>query len=278
MKIEEKTPEVLGLHLHRLILHPDGECKGTLVFFHGQGDFIDRYPPILEGFTEAGFRCLLTDLPGHGRSPGIRGRVPGFELVDAVLEDSLQGQVEPYLIAGHSMGGLLALRFLMNHPHRFAAAWVSSPLLDPMRQAKPWMRASLPFVAGICPWITVGTGVRPEGCTESRPDENSDGSKVLYHSRISLGWGIKLRDAAETLAQQFPTLPADRPILFTQGELDNICPASLLKMRLEKLPPNQVTFKEIKEARHEPFHGSTGQEVLETLKNWIAGITPIRPQ
>ena len=55
MKIEEETLNVFGERLHHLVLHPESSPRGGLVFFHGQGDFIDRYPDILKPFVDAGF-------------------------------------------------------------------------------------------------------------------------------------------------------------------------------------------------------------------------------
>ncbi len=270
MKIEEHQAIICGQSLHRLILQPDGNKKGSLLFFHGQGDFIDRYPPILEGFVEAGYQCLLTDLPGHGRSPGKRGVVPGFKFVDELFRESTSLLEGPAIIAGHSMGGLLALRFFLRQPDLFEAAWFCAPLLAPMRQAKPWMRASLPILAKILPWLTVGTGVSSSDCGDNTSGRGEETGEVLYHSRISIGWGRDLAKAAEEVRDQFPKFPVSKPILFTQGQRDLICPPELLAARLAKLPPNQIRFEQIEEALHEPFSGSTLQGFLSILNDWIA--------
>ena len=65
MKIEEETLHVFVQRLHHLNLHPETSTRGGLVFFHGEGDFIDRYPDILKPFVDAGLKCLLTKLPGY---------------------------------------------------------------------------------------------------------------------------------------------------------------------------------------------------------------------
>ena len=270
MKVEESQVRVQGQKLHRLVLSPEVEPRHGLVFFHGQGDFIDRYPPIFEGFVRAGYRCILTDLPGHGRSPGRRGVVPGLPFIDALLQESLTSLSGKKIIAGHSMGGLMALRSLFQNPNTFDAAWISSPLLDPMRQASPLMSKILPIVAKLLPWVTVSTGVRSSDCGDSSGDRGADTQDVLYHSRVSIGWGKNLRDAAEEVAGQFPKLPSDIPILFTQGDSDPICPLQILADRVSKLPPNRVTLATLKGALHEPFSGSTRETFLDRLNGWIA--------
>ena len=270
MKVEEHQAIIGGRNLHRLILQPDDKKKGTLIFFHGQGDFIDRYPPILEGFVKAGIQCILTDLPGHGRSPGKRGVVPGFKFVDELFRESTSLLEGPAIIAGHSMGGLLALRYFLRHPDLFEAAWFCAPLLAPMRQAKPWMRASLPALAKLLPWLTVGTGVSSSDCGDNTSGRGAETGEVLYHSRISIGWGSELAKAAEDVRDQFPKLPVSKPVLFTQGQRDPVCPPEILAARLEKLPPNQIRFEKIEEALHEPFSGSTLPEFLSILNGWIS--------
>lgn len=276
MKIQELNPSIAGYPLHRLLLTPDPEValKGSLLFFHGQGDFIDRYPPILENFVQAGYQCLLTDFPGHGQSTGRRGVVPGFKIVDQIIADSLAHLDKtsgPTIIAGHSMGGLMALRYFLQEPDRFAAAWFSSPLLDPMEQAKPWMRILLPMASHLLPWLRVSTGVSAQDCGEQNDGSSvrSEESKPLYHNRISLLWGRQLAQAAEELSEQFPNFPTKIPILFTQGSDDPVCPAEILRTRLAKLPENKISYQEISQAKHEPFTGQTSEEFIEILKEWI---------
>lgn len=270
MKIKESQVRIQGKYLHRVTLEPDTQVQGGLVFFHGQGDFIDRYPPILKGFVKAGYRCILNDMPGHGRSPGRRGVVPGLSFADSLLEESVSSLNGKLIIAGHSMGGLMALRYFLKKPDTFDAAWVSSPLLDPMRQAQPWMKIALPLTAKILPCATVSTGVRSLDCCDSSNGRGAEKEEIFYHSRISIGWGRDLRDAADEVRKQFPAIPTNKPALFTQGDSDPICPPQLLGKRLKKLSANQITFEKINGALHEPFSGSTREDFLTRLNDWIA--------
>ncbi|MDC0302638.1 lysophospholipase [bacterium] len=269
MKVVESQVRIQGQPLHRLTLEPEVQARGGLVFFHGQGDFIDRYPPILEGFVKAGYRCILTDMPGHGRSPGRLGVVPGLSFTDDLLEESVSSLNGKLIITGHSVGGLMALRSFFKNPDIFDAAWISSPLLDPMRQARPWMKIALPLAAYILPWATVSTGVSSSDCGDNANGRGAEEEEILYHSRISIGWGRDLRDAADEVREQFPAIPTDKPALFTQGDSDPICPPEILEKRLKKLSANQITFEKINKALHEPFSGSTREEFLTRLNAWI---------
>ena len=269
MKIEKQALNIFGQDLHHLTLAPETHSRGNLIFFHGHGDFIDRYPEILKPFVDSGIKCLLTDLPGHGRSPGKRGHIPHLGFVDQILNASLEKIDGPTSIAGHSMGGLMTLRLLINNPGLFKNAWISSPLLDPMHQAKPWMRIILPYLAPVLPRITVSTGVTSEDCrddsTKTEPSEAQ-----LYHSRISLSWGRTLSLVAKEVKENFTNLPIETNLLFTQGKDDRICPPEFLRERLVDISHPSITYEEILGARHEPFVGSTGIETAKKITLWLA--------
>lgn len=77
--------------------------KPPLVLLHGWGFNSDIFLPIIEKFNQD-YQITLIDLPGHGRSPVIKG---GFdEWIEAIL------MLIPLntTIIGWSLGGLLAIK------------------------------------------------------------------------------------------------------------------------------------------------------------------------
>jgi len=276
--IETTTVTVLGRKLHRLIVHPKGETKGGMIFFHGQGDFVDRYPAILTPFTEAGIRIILTDIPGHGRSPGKRGAVPGWKFIDELTRDSLaklkQDSPElPIGMCGHSMGGMIALRQYLRQPQHYRFAWFSSPLLDPSHRVSAILKNLLLFIAPIFPWLGRSTGVTAAQCRNDSDDSDSfseNDEPPLYHGRISLGWAHQLMVAAQEIEASFPSLDLSKPILFTQGTDDQICPINFLEEKLNKLTHSEnLTFTKISQGLHEPFVGDSSEKFEEELRSWV---------
>jgi pimeloyl-ACP methyl ester carboxylesterase len=88
-----------------------------LVLVHGSGGSHLDWPGSLRRIT--GRRALTIDLPGHGRST-----LPGREAVvdyaaDVIrLLDALSNPVA--VVAGHSLGGAIALQLAVSHPDRIA--------------------------------------------------------------------------------------------------------------------------------------------------------------
>jgi alpha-beta hydrolase superfamily lysophospholipase len=170
------------------------------------------------------------------------------------------------------MGGLMALRLLLRQPDLVHAAWVSSPLLRVGDRAGPWLRPVLPFLAKIAPRLTVDTGVTDEQCGDLSKGFRSEDpdQEALYHNRISLGWGVALCEASDFVREKITDLPAEKPILFTQGEEDVVCPPEALTELLSKTPSRRAHLKLLAGSRHEPFSGSTRGDLLERLDLWIS--------
>jgi alpha-beta hydrolase superfamily lysophospholipase len=115
--------------------------KGRFLYLiHGQGEQSGRYehfPHYLNGVVDA---VIAIDMPGHGKSAGIRGHIENFDQYsDAALAGfhaamewmkKSASQVHAHWF-GHSMGGLITLRTLLKEqglPLKTVTA--SAPLLD----------------------------------------------------------------------------------------------------------------------------------------------------
>lgn len=104
-----------GQRLHCAI---SGEGPAVLLV-HGLGassHIWDRVLPDLEGL-----RAIAVDLPGCGRS--LAGGLEDLRRVGSLLDRLMERLGErSYLVAGHSLGGVLALELALNRPNSVRAA------------------------------------------------------------------------------------------------------------------------------------------------------------
>lgn len=93
--------------------------KGALLYIEGLGcsryDFAGAFDyPELKGYTLASF-----DFPGTGSSPYPQGlRLDIDDLVEITEMVAAELGLESFVIAGHSMGGLIALLYTEKYPQR----------------------------------------------------------------------------------------------------------------------------------------------------------------
>jgi pimeloyl-ACP methyl ester carboxylesterase len=100
-------------------LHCFGVGPLTLVVIPGLGTSAAAWSGVLGGFARTVRTCVY-DRPGLGRSPARpdAGQVVDAGLLQGELWSLLQaaGQHGPYVVLGHSFGGLIARAFVAHHP------------------------------------------------------------------------------------------------------------------------------------------------------------------
>lgn len=115
---------------------PQGNAaRGSLLFASGRGDFIEKY---LEAYTHwqiQGWNVAAFDWRGQGRS---RGEIKGGNLLSfdplvedlaALIDDWRASHAGPHVAIGHSMGGHLLLRTLVDKKPGLHAAVLIAPMI-----------------------------------------------------------------------------------------------------------------------------------------------------
>lgn len=88
-----------------------------LVLVHGAGGDLMHWPTDLRRLP--GRRVYAVDLPGHGKTGGTGcADVPAF--ADALRAWAEELGLPRFVLAGHSMGGAIALEFALHHEGRLA--------------------------------------------------------------------------------------------------------------------------------------------------------------
>lgn len=113
---------------------PAGPARGAILLVHGLGEHSGRYRDFAEVLGSQGFAVVAPDHPGHGQSSGHRAHIGRFEDFFPPL-DKLRSSIArwypglPCFLVGHSMGGLIAARYLLDHQRQFAGAALSGAAL-----------------------------------------------------------------------------------------------------------------------------------------------------
>lgn len=285
MKQESLYVAVGGHDLHRVVMSPDDgmPLRAVMICYHGQGDYAERYGDVLGLFTQYGILCVVTELLGHGHSPGKRGHCGDGELLDAVIENTLTEYVAPenlpYGVMGHSMGGLLATRHVvlagMGKFPSLSFAWLSSPLVNPANGRAAWFVKMVQTLSYIMPSVTISTKVKSADCrVKSEKVVTSVAKNELWHSRVSLGWGALLIGFAGFIEKNISSVSDELPILITQGSEDTVCPAEQTRKLVAALPSEGKHYVELEGMLHEPFKGEGSELLFIKLEAWLKGVLP----
>jgi 3-oxoadipate enol-lactonase len=93
----------------------------AVIFLHGIGGAARGFAPQVESFAAAGFRPVPLDLLGYGGRPAVESLT--FEELAADVEAAIARlQLDPPVLVGHSIGGMVAQTLLRRRPEGYRAA------------------------------------------------------------------------------------------------------------------------------------------------------------
>jgi alpha-beta hydrolase superfamily lysophospholipase len=120
------------------------EPAAHIILSHGYGEHAGRHAALAEALRAAGYSVHALDHRGHGRSEGERARVGVFrEYVDDLrrfCERVYEAAPDARrVLLGHSVGGLIALQLVLEHPEKVDALALSAPYLHNAIEEPGWM-------------------------------------------------------------------------------------------------------------------------------------------
>ena len=163
--------------------------RAAVLLVHGLGEHAGRHARLATWLARAGFDVHGFDQSGHGRSPGHRGRLDhARRLPDdlAAIIDALRAQLPaatPLLLHGHSMGGLVAARFVAEAIRPVDGLLLSSPAIDPGMHRGQRLLAAL--LARIAPGLAIGNGLDPARISHDPAVVAAYRDDPWVHDRIS---------------------------------------------------------------------------------------------
>lgn len=109
------------------------QARSAVLIVHGLGEHSGRYQRLAQWFNQRGYAVRSYDQRGHGMTPGPRGALRhGDDLLEdlaTVYNDYAGSSPQPPLLLGHSMGGLVAARAVLDGRITPPALVLSSPAL-----------------------------------------------------------------------------------------------------------------------------------------------------
>ncbi|NLX93671.1 MAG: alpha/beta hydrolase, partial [Clostridiales bacterium] len=102
--------------IHYRVFEAEGQQKGRILFLHGFLVSTYSWENMAAEMTGAGYTCVLADLPNFGYSTRENAATVVIPR-EALMVDLMQSMapLESWLVAGHSMGGGVAMNIAIEH-------------------------------------------------------------------------------------------------------------------------------------------------------------------
>jgi alpha-beta hydrolase superfamily lysophospholipase len=260
---------------------PQADAKGTIVIVHGLGEHIGRYAHVAACLNELGWRVVGLDQRGHGTSGGARGRLNDSNdlLADlARVIDLVRGEHPgPLVLLGHSLGGLVAARFVAEALEPAPAAWsrvvdaliLSSPAFDAGMNAM--QKAMLAVLGPLAPNFAVGNGLDAAWLSRDPLIVAAYRADPLVHDRIAPRLARFIVDAGVQVRGSAPRWQV--PTLLLYAGADRIVAPGGSAAFAAAAPKPTVTTRVFPPLFHEIFNEPERAEVLAVVCGWLDTLT-----
>jgi alpha-beta hydrolase superfamily lysophospholipase len=249
--------------------------RGLVLIVHGLGEHAGRYQHVARRLNGWGFAVRSYDQCGHGESSGARGSLPGdTRLLDdlADLIDNTRARLPagtPLILLGHSMGGLVAARFVSLGLRAVDALVLSSPALD--TGMSPFQKLLVAVLPRIAPNLRVGNGLNADFLSHDPAVVRAYRADPLVHDRISAR-------LARFFATEGPATIAaapnwDLPTLLLYAGDDRLVSPQGSRRFAEAAPADIVSAVCFETLYHEIFNepagGTASHPVIDALRKWL---------
>ena len=274
-----QTLDGLSLHVRRWPLAAASDpARGTVLIVHGLGEHIGRYPHVAAHLNGWGWNVVGFDQRGHGRSGGAKGQLAA---PDSLLQDLSQviaavraEHAGTLVLLGHSMGGLVAARFVAEGLLSSPAPWqravdalvLSSPALDAGMSAA--QKLLLAVTAPLAPNLAIGNGLKPAWISRDPAVVTAYEADVLVHDRITPRLARFIVDGGELVRENAARWAVPTLLLFA-GSDRCVAPAGS-KAFAAAAPASVLTAREFAPLFHEIFNEPEQADVFAALGAWLA--------
>jgi alpha-beta hydrolase superfamily lysophospholipase len=238
------------------------EPRYLVLLVHGYGEHAGRYRHVAERLVAHGADVYAPDHLGHGESEGERALIPdGDDIVTDLYVVAERARAEhpglPLVLLGHSMGGVLAARYVQRHEREVAALVLSAPVIG----GNPGFEALLAMDP--IPDVPIDPGMLSRD-----PDVG-----VAYAADPLVWHGPFKRQTLETMFELIGKIADGRrlelPTLWIHGELDQLAPLELTRAAIERVGGRRLEERIYPGAQHEVLNEINQDEVLADVTAFL---------
>lgn len=242
----------------------------SMLIVHGLAEHSGRYEHVGRAFAAAAIDVEAFDLRGFGQSPGPPAFVNHWSDYHDDVADRLAARrrdvpARPLVLFGHSLGGLLALGFVLTDRPKPDLLVLSAPAIG--SSIPGWKRVLAQVLNRVAPHAQVPNGL--DGADLSHDPEI--GKRYFadplnrHTSSVRLGVeGFAEQRRVSAAIADSRDLPI--PTLVIHGEADRIVPVRFSAPLAAFPSVTRVTYRDL---RHELHNEPEGPEVLARVSAWV---------
>jgi alpha-beta hydrolase superfamily lysophospholipase len=252
--------------------------RAGVLLVHGLFENSRRYEQLGDFMVRAGFSVFALDLRGHGASEGRRGHVRRFEILLQDL-DRFRREVTgilppgtPLFLIGHSLGGLIGLRYLEEYETSMAGAVITSPWLGTAVQVPRWQVLMARVLDRVMPAFPFPFRLDARTLTHDPERVTDYQDDATIHTTITPRLFTEISSAIHLALQRGDRI--DVPVHFILAGDDRIVDTARSLAFARALPERHVTVEVLDGLYHEVLQETNRLDVLARIRDWLSERLP----
>lgn len=246
--------------------------SAVFILCHGHAEHSGRYTYLVNTIVGHGLAVYTLDHRGHGRSSGTRALSLRFDDfvddLDLVVDGARADFPElPVVLFGHSMGGLIAVRYALAHPGKISLLVTSGPALIIDENTPPPFVSALGKLARLVPSAPVPRDDADLLNTDPHIKHQFARDHRTYHgsTRIRTAWEMLV--AGEDARARLSALKV--PLLAMHGEIDTLTKPRGSELLHASASSADKAINLWPGMKHEIFNEPGRAEVMRVLLEWL---------
>lgn len=247
-------------------------ARGVFVITHGLAEHSECYASLAKILAEDGWQVYAWDMRGHGRSEGKRGYVQSLSRYIDDLEVfyhlvAKEASGRNIVLFGHSMGGLVTIRYLQSKPVKYAALVLSSPLLGLSMKVPALKEVAARLAVKWLPTLTMYNEIKYEDLTRDEEVLKSYAKDNLRHDKISPGLFLSMLENMPLAMEHAGDIQG--PVLMQVAGNDKLVNSDASREFFSRLPGKKNQLELYPESYHEAYNDLDRDKVIADLKKYI---------
>lgn len=247
--------------------------RALLVIAHGFGEHGGSYAHVADELIGAhSVDVLAVDFRGHGRSPGRRGVIRRYDLFIDDLRSvinwaSRQEKGLPLFLLGHSNGGQVSLRLMIEGVRQVRGLIVSNPAIRIHLEVPKAKILVGKVLRAVAPWVTLSSGSPTSDLTRDARMRISLENDPLRHNRINPPFYFGMVEGEKYLLVNAGRLNV--PLLMLLGGNDPVIDPSTSREFFGKVASRDKSLLIYPDMLHEPLNEIGRDRVVLDVVRWI---------
>lgn len=249
--------------------------RAAVLLVHGMGEHAGRYAGLAEHLRRERVSFFAPDLRGHGLSGGSRGHVEAFEQYLGDL-DLIHTEVTriapgaPVILVGHSLGGLIAIRYVQSRSGLVLRGLVlSAPLLRLAAPPPRWLHRLLGVLSATFSAMPLGNRIDPDDLTHDRAAVAAYRDDPLVHDIVTPRLYREMIGAMSAAAAEIELLGVSHVLAIVPGADRVVDPAATLELAADLSRRADVEVRGYSGFYHEAFNEVDRLRPVTDLTRWI---------